>query len=384
MARAQGEGSLFHVKTGRNAGKWCGILDLGTGPDGKRRRRYVYGPTKKAVAAKLDELKADAQKGTLVDTKRLTVAEYLDKWYKHCAARGLEPKTLDRYEEIIRLHLDPTLGRLQLTKVSPLHLQELYASKLADGKSAQTVKHIHRAAHTAFEQAVHWQLIPRNPAKAVQPPRVPRKKQPALNLEQTLRYFEALQGERLRTLYIMAALTATRQSELFGLRWSNVDLENGTATIEEKVHYMGGRPRWGNTKTMESRRTIPLLRELVQELRQHRDRQMFERKAAKDAWQDHDLVFCRPDGTPLRHYDVYKAHHTALQKAGCPDIQYKNLRHTTAVLLIALGAPLKVVSEILGHSTIKLTADVYGSDVSMDIQRQVMNRLGEALFGTGK
>lgn len=381
--RGHGEGHI--AKTKRKDGLLRGYITVGYKPDGKPIRKYAYARTKKELVAKLKDLQEQLQAG-VVDTKRQTVSQYLDRWLKHVMSSGLQPRTVKDYEMRVRVHIRPALGHTPLAKLTPLHIQEFYDSKRADdegdedGLSAQSIKHIHRVLHTALQWAVDLRQLPFNPAGAARPGKVPRKRQPTLKVDEVIRYFEALGDERLKPLYVLAALTAARQSEAFALRWADVDFNRGTIQVEQKVQWIDGKPWYGAPKTDESRRQIPLLPELADELRKHRDRQAFERRAAKSAWQDNDLVFCQPDGRPLRPYQVHGPHFAALDKAGCRRIPFKNLRHTTASLLVALGVPLRIIAEILGHSTIRLTADTY-SDVGVEIQREAMSKLSKALFG---
>jgi integrase len=173
--RSRGDGAVFQ----RADGRWEGRLDLGW-QDGKRRRKFVYGRTKAEVLTKLREAQRLATEGTLVVTERTTVAEFLASWLE-AAQPTLRASTWRRYEQYVRVHAVPVIGRVKLSKLTPQHLHRLYTNRLAAGASAQTVVHLHRTLHRALNQALRWGLVGRNVATLVDPPRVERPEYVALS-----------------------------------------------------------------------------------------------------------------------------------------------------------------------------------------------------------
>ncbi len=135
------------------------------------------------------------------------------------------------FGELLQLHVLPILGKVQLQKLLPQHLQKLYNQKLEEGYAPQTVKHIHRVLHRALGDALRWQLVVRNVCDAVDPPRVPRKEMQALTGEQALQFLEAAAGDPLEALYVLALTTGMRQGELLGLKWTDLDLALGTVQV---------------------------------------------------------------------------------------------------------------------------------------------------------
>src|SRR4051812_25348484 len=168
--RSPGDGSMTQLPDGR----YMARLDLGW-KDGRRQRKAVFGRTKAEALKKLAKVRADNDQGLpVVLNERVTVQQFLDRWYADAAKPSVRPKTATRYEQLIRLHVAPAIGRIQLTKHQPQHVQNLYAAKL-EKLAPRTVHHIHCLLHHALEAAVRWNLVPRNPCDAVDPPRVPRK-----------------------------------------------------------------------------------------------------------------------------------------------------------------------------------------------------------------
>src|SRR5918992_2359367 len=166
--RGNGEGSIYRRKDGRWVGQYT--IYTATGP----KYRYLYGKTRAAVAEKLTKAMADRDSGLVFDAGKMTVGEYLDRWLDSIRDT-LRRRTWTRHEEVVRLHLKPSLGGIRLDRVNALQIQSLYRAKLDCGLSPRTVRIIHTTLHKALKQAVKWTLLPRNIAENVDPPKVPKK-----------------------------------------------------------------------------------------------------------------------------------------------------------------------------------------------------------------
>jgi integrase len=219
--RGNGEGSVYR----RKDGLWVGQYKVHT-PTGTKTK-YIYSKTRKDAAAKLAKAIADRDSGVVFDCGSLTVGEYLDRWLD-AVSGTVRARTWKRSEEMVRLHLVPALGTTRLDRVNALQLQSLYRSKLDSGLSTRTVRMIHTTLHKAIKQAVRWSLIPRNVTEAVDPPREQKSEIKPLDEGQVKRLLEAVRGDRLEALYVLAVTTGMRSGELLGLRWEDVDLETGT------------------------------------------------------------------------------------------------------------------------------------------------------------
>jgi integrase len=222
-------------------------------------------------------------------------------------------------------------------------------------------------------------LVARTPADAVQPPSPKRPEIQPLSPEQANLLMDAATGDRLQALYVLAIMTGMRQGELLGLRWGDVDLAGGRLEVRHTLQRLKGEWSLVEPKTGRSRRTIRLAPTVLQALKTHRARQAEERLAIGPAWQDHGLVFTREDGSPLDSRALARQMRALLTRSGLPRIRFHDLRHTAGTSLIAEGIPLVMVKDLLGHSTIAITADIY-SHVLPPHQEQVADRM-EQLYG---
>jgi integrase len=161
--------------------------------------------------------------------------------------------------------------------LTPAHLRGLYREKLDAGLSPRTVKYVHVTLHKALKQAVMDGLIPRNATDAVKPPQVRREEMHPLAPEQVKLLLEAARGDRLEALYVLAITTGLRQGELLGLKWEDVDLEDGTLQVRRTLATTKGGPQLTSPKTKGSRRTVRLTQWTVYALRSHLERQLEER-----------------------------------------------------------------------------------------------------------
>ena len=185
--RGNGEGSIYQRKDGRWVGQY--LIYAPNGP----KYRYLYGKTRQVVAEKLTDAMAQRDGGLTFQAGSLTVADYLDKWLTESARHRLRPKTYKYYCGLTRLHIIPALGHLKLKKLTPLHVQGFYGSKLESGLSKRTVEYIHTVLHSALKQAVRWDLVARNVTDAVDPPRPERRERPTFNLDQARIFLERAQ-----------------------------------------------------------------------------------------------------------------------------------------------------------------------------------------------
>jgi integrase len=280
------------------------------------------------------------------------------------------------------LHLVPRLGNIPLQKLTAQHLEKLYLEKVEEGLSATTVAAIHTMLHTALEKAVRLGLVSRNVCDLVSPPRKVQKEIKPLSPQQVLQLLEAAKGHPQETLFILALATGMRRGELLGLKWQDIDFTKGVLQVRRALTRMPTGLGYKETepKTRTSRRSIVLISFALEALKKQRARQLEMKSRAREAWQDHDYVFCTPIGTHLSPgHDVLVQLKILLKKAGLPPIRFHDLRHSTATLLLSKGVHPKVVQEILGHSEISMTMDTY-SHVLPTMQKNAMNELND-IFG---
>lgn len=377
--RGSGEGSIYQ----RSDTRWCATISLPRVGGQRRTRKSFYGLTRKEVADQLTKALRERDQGLPVTNDRQTLEQFLTYWLEHHVRPSVRPRTFESYSLLSRVHLIPDLGRIPLQQLTPQHVQAFLASKLKSGRAPQTVRHMRTVLRRALNAAMKWNLIGRNSAALVDPPRLERRRTTTLSAEQARRVLEAADGERLAALYTLALSLGMREGEVLGLRWSDIrELEGGspTLTISQTLQRIGREFQFAEPKTDRSRRTLALPKSVVKALLAHRRRQAAERLALGPAWNDLDLVFTTPDGLPIERKSLHRNFKHLLAKAGMPDCRFHDLRHSAASLLIAEGVPLRTIMELLGHSSISVTADIY-SHIAPAMMRDAADKMDSILGG---
>jgi integrase len=372
--RGNGEGSIYR----RTDGRWVGqyLVHTAKGP----KYRYLYSKTRAVVAEKLTKAMADRDSGLIFDAGKMTVGEYLDRWLVDTVRGTVRTSTYERHEEIVRLHIKPSLGRVGLKKLTPAHVRGLYSEKLDSGLAPATVRRIHSTLHKALSQAVSDGIVPRNAADVKAPRPAPEEIRPPSEVEARAFLDAARQsGERFEALYVLAITTGMRRGELLGLRWDDADLELGTLRVGRALVREGGRHTLGETKTRRGRRQINLTPRTVNAFKAHRKRQLEEKMKLAGLYKDHGLIFASRVGTPVNPENLVKrSFKPLLEKADLPEIRFHDLRHTCATLLLGRGVHPKLVQELLGHATIAMTLDTY-SHYLPSMGDQTAGAMGDAL-----
>ncbi len=368
-----------HIKQ-RSKGTWSLVVFLGRDPvSGKKRYKWrtVKG-TKKQAESELNKLLREIETGTDLEPGRLTTAEFLEQWLDASRSR-VGPRTWERYAQLMRLHVAPVLGSIPLGKLRPLHLERLYSKLLGKGLGARTVLHVHRVLHSALRQAVRWQLVPRNVAGAVTPPRPVTRDIEAIDPEQAIHLIESVKGTWLEVPVVLAVGTGMRRGEVLGLRWKDIDLSSRRARIAQTLQGTQEGLQFLPPKTHRSKRSVSLPAFVVETLKLHRKAQNERRLLVGESWHDNDLVVDGGNGEPVAPHTLSQTFRTASRRAGL-DLNFHGLRHAHASLMLAGGVHLKVVSERLGHSTIGITADLY-SHVTPVLEQQAAATLDRLISG---
>ncbi|GAB4426144.1 MAG: site-specific integrase [Chloroflexi bacterium OHK40] len=372
--RGAGEGSIYQ----RADGSWCAIIDLGM-VNGKRKRKFIYGSSRKEVAEKLKQLLHQQQQGVNVDPERLTVGEFLDRWLDEVIKPHRRARTYRSYADTIRLHLKPRLGHHQLTKLTAAHVQSMINS-LAAASGARTTQYARAVLQRALNRAVKWELVTRNVVLATDPPTSRARVITPLSEAEARRLLVAVAGHRLEALYRIALSLGLRRGEVLGLLWADIDFNKKTLRVSGALQRVQGKLERSEPKTRAGARTLLLPDVLVELLAEHQRRQAEERAVWGAAWKEHDLVFPAERGTPMEPSNLHRHFKLALKRAGLPlTTRFHDLRHSCATFLIAQGVHPRVVMEILGHSQISLTMNTYGH-VLPETQRDATTKVAD-LFG---
>lgn len=385
FAGERGERMTGHIRR-RGANSWAIVIDTGRDPNGKRQQRWhsVKG-TRKDAERERTRLLSQLDTGSYVEPTRMKVSQYLEKWLDDAARVNVSAKTLERYTEIVELHLVPALGQLGITKLAPLHIQSYYTKALREGRiksdgglSPQTVLHHHRVLHEALEQAVKWLILTRNPADAVEPPRPSRKEMAVLNDDDVGRLINLCRDTRLFVPTLLAVTTGLRRGELLSLKWSDVDLGAGVVTVQRSLEQTREGLAFKAPKTNKSRRVVTLPAFTVDALTEHRRAQREQRVAITGTYELDGLVCAMPDGGLWNPNSFSSAFKDFARRQGFGHIRFHDLRHTHATQLLRQGIHPKIVSERLGHSAIGITLDTY-SHVLPGMQEDAARRLDAAL-----
>jgi integrase len=373
-----------HLKE-RSPGRWAIVLDVRDPATGKTRRRWhSFKGGKRDAQIECARLISALKGGTYVDPSKTTLAEFFARWLDHVRAR-VSPRTFERYGEIVKNNIVPALGGTALTLLRPAQISALYATALASGRrdgkggglSPATVVYIHRIIKHALADAVRWELLFRNPAAAVDPPKVERGRLLTYDMDQTAELLERLRGSRLFIAVVLGVLCGLRRGEICALRWRNVDLVGGALSVVESAEQTKAGVRYKVPKSGRGR-SVALSATVVEELRAHRLRQADELSRLDIEQSDDTFVYAREDGAALRPHSLSHGWRQAIAATPLPRIRLHDLRHGHATHLLAAGVHPKIASERLGHSRVGITLDLY-SHVLPGMQEDAAARVDAAL-----
>lgn len=367
--RANREGSIYKRKDGR----WVASIHVQTSMH-TWERRYLYGKTRGDVEQKLAQLREKIESDAPIAPTKLTVGAYLNEWVEHVAARRVRRSTLYNYRLYIERHLVPGLGRKRLDKLTAREVR-LFLERLHDaGSGARTVQYTHATLRAALEDAVRDELIGRNVARLVRVARPPTRERQPLSAVQAKSVLKSARNDRLYALFVVLLVLGMRRSEVLGLRWTDVDLGGRALQVRHTLHRQGDALVVLPPKTERSHRTIPLPRFVADALAEHQRRQHGEKAASQGDWRDTGFVFTTRIGTPIDPRNCSRMFAAQCRRAGVPVVPLHALRHTCVSLLLSMGAPPRVVMEIVGHSALEMTMNVYGH-VDLDSRRDALDRL---------
>lgn len=374
-----------HVRKRGNT--WSVVVDLGTDENGRRRQKWHSGyRTKRDASRGLTEILARLQAGKYVEPSCQTLAEYLREWLLAIMST-VRPGTWSSYRLNIERHVIARIGHIQLHQLRAMHLNALYSELLSTGRcrgdgglSPRTVRYTHTILHRSLRDAVRWGLLTQNPAALADPPKHQAAEMQVWGVDEVRAFLHHASAERLYALWLLLATTGLRRGEALGLRWKDLELDIGRAAIRQTLSSVGGKLSFSTPKTAKSRRSVSLDPATVATLRAHRKAQLTERLAWDLGYEDHGLVFCRENGTPVRPDTLTRQFRDMATDAGLRPLRIHDLRHTYATIALSAGTHPKVVADRLGHATIAVTLDTY-SHVVPALQEQTANELASLILG---
>ena len=386
-AETEKEGQITMAGQIVKRGEKTWIVRIFQGRDDNGKRRYVnktiHG-TKKSAEKYLTAKLRDKDLGINIEPASESLDKYLEKWLESVVRSRVREATFDDYKYLLDRYVSPTLGAIKLCDIRSIDIQKVYGDMLGEKElSARTVRMTHAVLSSAMKQAVRWHMLPRNPCEFVDLPRMARKEMQALSPEEASCFLEAARADKLGIVLSFALATGMRPEEYLALKWSDLDLHAGNATVRRTLVWRkGGGWYFGEPKTSRSRRTIPIPRSLVGELADHRRKQAESRLKKGADYQNNDLVFASGEGTPILLRNLVRRHFQPLLSRAklSPTLRLYDLRHSCATLLLSAGENPKVVSERLGHASIVLTLDTY-SHVLPSMQQAATEKLERILYG---
>jgi len=261
----------------------------------------------------------------------------------------------------------PHLGNHELQQLRPAHIADWHAKLLASGGkngrplSARTVGHAPHVLHTALERAVGTELLARNVAHAISPPKVALTEIAALKADEIAPVLAALKGYKLEAIAVLALSTGARRGEILALRWGDVDLTAGTIRIARSLEQTTGSLKFKQPKTARGTRTISLPAAAVEALQVHRKRQLEQRMAlGQGKLVAETLVFSTIDGEPMSPNGLSRDWGNFVRAQGLPLVSFHGLRHSHVSALIASGVDPLTISRRIGHANVSTTTNVYG------------------------
>lgn len=374
--RANGEGSKPVL---RRDGRWAVSVRY-IDADGLNKRTTVYGRTAKDAREKAEAVRSRIKAKKPPKDAKVLLATFVNEWIASTlAVSDRKASTKSMYGTLARKHVvESDLGQRPLDRIEPRHVEAWVAGLRKKGLAESTVRSTYTVLRAILDTAVRDRAIGDNPAAVVRRPKVTMKEAMFLTVAQVEDVLAAAEGSRYAPLFRLLVNTGLRRGEALALRWSDVDLTNRTVRVRGTLAREDGELVVTDAKTAKSKRSLFLTDESVGVLQCLRDRQRVERETAGSMWVESGFVFTTELGGPCDPRNALRAFRSAADRAGVTGAGLHTLRHSAASVLLSNGVPLKVVSDILGHSSTAITGDVYGH-VSPDVAAEAMRALSGAL-----
>lgn len=400
------------IKEGAD-GLWHAWVTVGTKPNGRPDQRHVKRSTKEAAEERVDELLGQKKTGKVQRAGRApTVESWLTIYLDTIAPRKIDPTTVRGYRSKMRCYVFPEIGTVRMDRLKPEHLDAVYLAMERAGRADATMRQVHRILSRAFEIAYRRGVMPLNPAKLIDAPTAKVQEKTPPGEPEAGRLLDAAAGRRNAVRWKIGLGLGLRQGEALGLRWPYVDIDSDDPHL--KVHWQlhrrpfdhgcgeapCGRKRAGNCPQRmlplrsgeiqirgglilkppkgKSKRTVPLPPEFVTELRAHREVQGLEKMMAGGAYAKHDFVFAGLDGEPVSPEADWREWQELEEEADVVGMfRLHDARHFAATFLLALGVDIRVVQELMGHSSVKVTEGY--THVASKMAREAAEKMGRKL-----
>lgn len=367
--RGHGEGNI--KQRGKNSFR-ISFYDV----NGNRYSETVHGRETDA-SRRLRELLVNRDKGVLMPSGRITVADHLNNWLNGYIKTNTGLRTQDAVESIIRNHLIPNLGKLTLKQIPPQAIQSYYG-KACEKLSSRSVHYHHRILKQAFNYAVRRGILGSNPCNLVDPPSPRGKSMRTLDITELEVLLDKAESNKFYPVIYTAVSTGLRQAELLGLRWRDIDLDLMSISVNQVLYKRRGVFKFNPPKTAHSRRHVSMTPKLALYLRKYKqEREALYREIGIELTLD-SLVFCNISGKSVDPSSLTHTFQKIVKQAGLENVRFHDLRHTFASLMLLRGVHPKIVSEALGHASVAFTMDIY-SHIIKGMQSDAMALLNDVI-----
>jgi integrase len=365
-------GSIHKYQTSKGETKWLYMLDIGK--EGKRKQKKKSGFKSEREAKKALRLaEAEVIQGTYIEPSKMTYGGFIDEWFR-TKQKSLGKQTIEVHTMYLNKYIIPSLGNVPLSSLKTIHINNFINDMHEKNYSAATIKKAVNIIKNSLEYAIDIDLINKNVAKKATLPKEEKNEMQAWSEEEVNNFLKVAKNDSHYALFYLALMSGLRQGELLGLRWRDLDLENHFLTINQVLAH-NGKDIIKGAKTKAGNRTINLSESTIQVLKTHRKLVLEEKLKNGKSYQDQDLVFCTALGTPIHPSNLRnRTFNKLIEAANVTKIRFHDLRHTHATLLLSKGVNVKVISERLGHSNIKITLDTY-SHVLPTMQKDAIDKL---------
>ncbi len=379
--RGNGEGSVCR----RPDGRWQGSITIGRDDRGRLIRKYFYGKTRKETSEKLNRVIEELRDNRFINkSDNPTVEQWCHEWLWSYKRNSVKQKTFDQYETILRTHIIPDIGDIRLADLKTMHIQRIINKMYDSGLSHRTIEVMKIVMHAALKQAQRNKLVGENVCENVVLPRKQPKRIRVLNEDEQTKLIAALKDNYIGRGLLFALYTGMRRGEVLALKWSDYDKNEKTISITKALSRVRTYNKNGNKtmltvttpKTDTSIRTVPLIDKAVELLAEHKRKQERYMELVGDYYTDNDLIFSSSRGDYLDPGNFNRKLNKTVKKIGIPRISPHVLRHSFATRGLEAEVSLKAMQELLGHSSITVTGDIY-THILKEQKRKEISKLND-------